>query len=170
MLIKTRRQFLKITARSLAGVSAGSVLGRWSTMNAYAQAPGDYKALVCVFLFGGNDWNNTVVPIATAKNSWLDYSSVRRQVAIAEANLLPIAAGTDTYGLHPALGEVQSLYNLGKVAVVAGVGTLAEPMTKAEYQNKTKKSPDNLFSHADQQGQWQTLSMLGAGTSGWGDR
>ncbi len=170
MLIKTRRQFLKVTARSMAGVSAASALGRLGTMSAYAQAPGDYKALVCVFLFGGNDWNNTVVPISTVKNSWLDYSNVRKQVAIAEASLLPITAGAETYGLHPALGEVQSLFNLGKVAVVGGVGTLAEPLTKTEYQNKTKKAPDNLFSHSDQQSQWQTLSMLSAGTSGWGGR
>jgi len=170
MLIKTRRQFLSVTARTMAGVGAATALGRLGTMSAYAQSPGDYKALVCVFLFGGNDWNNTVVPLSTAKNSWLDYSNVRKQVAIAEATLLPINAGAETYGLHPALGEVQSLYNLGKVAVVGGVGTLAEPMTKTEYQNKTKKVPDNLFSHSDQQAQWQTLSMLGAGTSGWGGR
>lgn len=170
MLIKTRRQFLNVTCRSLAGVSAATALGRLGTMSAYAQSPGDYKALVCVFLFGGNDWNNTVVPVATARNSWLDYSNVRKQVALAEASLLPITAGGETYGLHPALGEVQSLYNLGKAAVVAGVGTLAEPMNKTEYQNKSKKAPDNLFSHSDQQAQWQTLSMLTAGTSGWGGR
>jgi uncharacterized protein (DUF1501 family) len=170
MFISSRRQFLNSVTRSVVGAGVAGAFGRLGTMSAYAQSSSSYRALVCVFLFGGNDANNTVIPISTSKNSYTDYSGVRRQVALSQSAILPIQAGSDTYGLHPALVDMQSIYQSGKLAIVTNVGTLAVPMSKTEYLAKTKKIPDNLFSHADQQGEAQTLTMNGSSATGWGGR
>jgi uncharacterized protein (DUF1501 family) len=165
----SRRQVLKVAGRTLLGAGAAGTLGRLSMMNAYAQGS-SYKALVCVFMFGGNDGNNTIVPITTTKNNYSDYNNVRRAVALTLPSLLPFSAGTDTYGFHPAMTGIQGLYNQGKVAVLANVGILSQPLTKANYLAKNGSIPSNLFSHADQQGQWQTDDPSGFGTTGWAGR
>lgn len=173
-----RRNFLKLGARSLSALGAASVVGRLSQVNALAQTacPSDYKALVCVFLFGGNDGNNTVIPISTPKgnpnNSYANYSKVRGGLALPQANLRQInALNGDVYGLHPNMPELAELYNMNKnVAVLANVGTLVNPLTKTQYQQKSAGIPLNLFSHLDQQNAWQSGLAQNFATTGWGGR
>jgi uncharacterized protein (DUF1501 family) len=138
--------------------------------HAAAQSTSDYKALVCVFLYGGVDGNNLVVPIDSA--GYGQYAGVRTVasgVNLTQAELLPIQpAGVATpFGLHPELSELHPLFAQKKLAIVANVGPLNEPTTKATYFSKR---PDNLFSHSDQQNQWQSAVSSGASRSGWGGR
>src|SRR4051812_24731897 len=177
MMIPSRRKFLRIGCRSLAAVGAASLVGRFSQVNAFAQnaCPTDYKALVCIFLFGGNDGNNTLIPISTPgtnpANSYANYSKVRAGLALPQATLNMIGNSKgDQYALHPSLTEVASLYNSQKVAVVANVGTLVTPLTQSQYKNQLAAIPSNLFSHLDQQTEWQTSLAQGFGATGWGGR
>jgi len=167
MLIRSRREFLRDTIRSVSALGAMSQLGR---MNALAAAGSGYQALVCIFLAGGNDGHNTVVPMATAQQNYNLYQQGRGPLAIAQSALLPIASGSDTYGLHPSLPEIQSLYNQGKVAVLVNVGMLVQPITRAQYLTPNAAVPAQLFSHSDQMGQWQTAIPTGLGSTGWGGR
>ncbi len=156
-----RREFLKqCCVLGAAGVT--SQLTRLGMVTAHAQASGGYKALVCVFLFGGNDANNTIVPIDSRYGL---YQAMRPSVALPRANLLPI--GTTGYGLHPALTNVQRLYDQSRAAAVFNVGTLVRPTTR-DTLNGTAL-PRNLYSHSDQTQQWQSSDPNGGGT-GWGGR
>lgn len=170
MRIPSRRQVLGAVCRTITLAGTGGVLGRLGMVNALAQNAADYRALVCVFLFGGNDANNLVVPITAAQQGYQQYQSIRGNIALPSTGLLGISAQGGTYGLHPNLAEVQALYDAGKMALVANVGMLAEPLTRAEYLGKQKKVPENLFSHSDQQGQWQSIDSSGTGSSGWAGR
>jgi uncharacterized protein (DUF1501 family) len=179
----TRREFMRgcCTAASM-GVFAS--FSRFGLLNALAAAPADYKALVCIFLFGGNDGNNLIVPItdtAAAGFRYSDYFAIRADqtnggLALTQAQLLPVTAktaqpsGAKDFGFHPALTQIRGLFQQNRVAVVANVGALVEPITRTEYLNKTKQRPDNLFSHSDQQQQWQTAELTGFGTTGWAGR
>ena len=165
-----RREFL----RSLGALSAFGLASRLDLVNfvasAHAQATGDYKALVCVFMFGGNDGNNTLIPIDTA--GYGQYAAARPEssgINLAQASLLPIQPvnlGTP-FGLHPALTELQALFAQNKMAVLANVGTLLQPTTKAQYNAGLR--PLSLYSHADQQAQWQSsISGSPSGTGGGG--
>jgi len=170
---RSRREFL---ARCGA-LGAGQLALRMVPMSALAaageagaqSAPSDYKALVCVFLFGGVDGNSLVIPGDSA--GYAQYAAVRpdsSNLNIAQSSLLPVqAASGSLYGLHPKLAELQALFNQKKVAIVANVGTLNAPTTKATYATLR---PDNLFSHADQQAQWQSGISTGASGTGWGGR
>ncbi len=178
MQIPSRRQFLALSARTLAAIGAASVAGRLSQVNALAATacPSDYKALVCVFLFGGNDCNNTVVPISTpasnANNSYAKYAAVRAGLALPQASLNSINTSKgDEYGLHPGLLELANLYNTKKnVAVLTNVGSLVTPLTQSDYLTQSKAIPLNLFSHLDQQTELQTSVAQGFATTGWGGR
>jgi uncharacterized protein (DUF1501 family) len=178
MLIPSRRKFLRISCRSLGTLGAASLMSRFSQVNALAQdsCPADYKALVCIFLFGGNDGNNTLVPISTPgsnpANSYSKYAQVRGGLALPAGNLNVIGNSKgDQYGLHPSLTELASLYNNNRnVAVLANVGTLVTPLTQAQYKNHLAAVPSNLFSHLDQQTEWQTSLAQGSGATGWGGR
>ena len=178
MLIPSRRKFLNIGCRSLGTLGAASLMARFSQVNALAQTscPADYRALVCIFLFGGNDGNNTVVPISTGgsnpANSYNKYAQVRGGLALPVASLNVIGNSKgDQYGLHPSLTELAGLYNNNRhVAVVANVGTLVTPLTQAQYKNQQAAIPSNLFSHLDQQTEWQTSLAQGFGATGWGGR
>jgi uncharacterized protein (DUF1501 family) len=177
MLIPSRRKFLKIGCRSLASLSAAGLMSRFGRVTALAQStcPTDYKALVCVFLFGGNDGNNTVIPISTPagnpNNSYSVYAGVRKGLALPLGSLLPIATSKgDQYGLHPSLVDIAGLYNSKNVAVLANVGTLVAPLTKTTYQRASAAIPLNLFSHLDQQTEWQSSLAQGFAATGWGGR
>ena len=178
MLIPSRRKFLRISCRSLGTLGAASLMSRFSQVNALAQdsCPADYKALVCIFLFGGNDGNNTVVPISTPgsnpANSYSKYAQVRGGLALPTAGLNVIGNSKgDQYGLHPSLTELAALYNNNRnVAVLVNVGTLVTPLTQAQYKNQLAAIPSNLFSHLDQQTEWQTSLAQGSGATGWGGR
>jgi uncharacterized protein (DUF1501 family) len=161
-----RRNFLR-HAGALAGTAA---LGQMGVFAARAQTLSDYKALVCVFLAGGNDANNTVVPIDTA--GYANYAQVRADLALPQAQLLPLqeAGGVLRYGFHPALSGLQSLWSAGNLAVVANVGTLVQPLTQAQYLSSTTQKPATLFSHIDQQHEWQSANSSTASSTGWGGR
>ena len=162
-----RRSFLA-HAGALAGSAALSQLGVFA---ARAATPDDYKALVCIFLYGGNDTNNVLVPVDAA--GYANYAKLRSTIALPQAQLLPlsVSGGTPEFGLHPALPGLQSLWNSGNLAVVANVGTLVQPLTKAQYSLTTAAKPESLFSHIDQQHQWQaSISNTSSSNSGWGGR
>jgi uncharacterized protein (DUF1501 family) len=167
-----RRQFLS-HAGALAGGAALAQLGLLGARagTAGAATSSDYKALVCIFLYGGNDSNNMVVPIDAA--GYANYAKLRSTIALPQASLLPLSAGAaaPAYGLHPALPGLQSLWNTGSLALVANVGTLVQPLTQAQYLSPTVPKPESLFSHIDQQHQWQAaISSTSGSSTGWGGR
>ena len=162
-----RRGFLK-HAGALAGTAA---LGQMGVLASRAATAGDYQALVCIFLYGGNDTNNMVVPIDSA--GYANYAQIRSTIALPQAQLLPLAeaGGVLRYGFHPALPGLQSLWNAGNLAVVANVGTLVQPLTRSQYLQSSSIKPDTLFSHIDQQHQWQSsISNTSSSSTGWGGR
>jgi len=170
MYIRTRREFFKDTLRSVGALGAIGGLSKFGEMNALAAGSG-YQALVCIFLAGGNDGHNTVIPITTSQQNYSLYQQGRGSLALAQSSLLPIMNGSDTYGLHPSLVEIQGLYNQGKAAVLANVGMLVQPITRAAYlSNNPALVPSALFSHSDQSNQWQTSIPNGIASTGWGGR
>ncbi len=161
----SRRSFL--TTASMA--AAGSALGfrPFGMLNALAQTTSDYKALVCIFMFGGNDGNNMLIPFDTA--GYGNYSSVRGPLALPQSTLLQLAPQPN-FALHPSLPEVQSLFNSGNAAFLANVGTLLSPTTGAQYVANQVSQASNLFSHPDQQLEWQNQMQSAAGSTGWAGR
>jgi uncharacterized protein (DUF1501 family) len=149
--------------------AGGSALGLrpFGAMNALAQTTSDYRALVCVFLFGGNDSNNMLVPFDTT--GYGNYANLRGPVALGRNALLPLSP-TPNFALHPSLPEVQSLYNSGKLAFLTNVGTLIQPTSQAQYLADQGTRPSNLFSHPDQQLEWQNQAVSGRTRSGWAGR
>lgn len=171
----SRRAFLRRgTALSLAAGAAPWALSLAAMGEAAAQTASDYKALVCVFLYGGNDHSNTVVPYDQA--SYDAYFNLRSNIALDRAALAgtvlnpttPLAGGRQ-YALAPGLAPLVPLFNAGRMAVLLNVGTLVEPTTKAQYSARSVSLPPKLFSHNDQQSYWQSSLPEGART-GWGGR
>jgi uncharacterized protein (DUF1501 family) len=168
MLIRTRRDFMKAAIGSAGAIGA---LGKFGEMNALASPTAPYQALVCIFLAGGNDGNNLVVPIKTAQQSYSLYAQGRQSLALPQSALLPIQNGADSYGFHPNMPEVQALYNNGNAAIITNVGMLVQPTTRAIFQsNNGALLPAQLFSHSDQVSQWQTAIPNGTANTGWGGR
>ena len=157
---------MRLACCSAATASIVSGLSKFGLVSALAQGTTDYKALVCIFLFGGNDANNVLVPMDTA--GYANYQSIRANLALTQGSLLPLQIGGQAnFGLHPNLPELQGLFNTNKaLAVLANVGTLVQPTTRANYQ-KFQNLPENLFSHSDQQDQWQTTQLKGLPNAGW---
>jgi uncharacterized protein (DUF1501 family) len=168
MLIKTRRDFIKA---ALTSVGALGAFGKFGEMNALASTSAPYQALVCIYLAGGNDSNNMVIPIATAQQNYSVYAQGRQTLAIPQAGLHAIQNGPDTYGLHPLMPEMAALYTAGNAAILANVGMLVQPTTKQIFQqNLLAQLPAQLFSHSDQQNQWQAAIPNGTASTGWGGR
>ena len=148
---------------------------RFGLLNAFAQST-DYRALVCIFLFGGNDSGNVVIPY----DDYATYASARQAsgIAIPQSSLLQIspASISSRFGLHPSLSGLSDLWNQRKLAVVCNVGPLVQPTTRGTYINGSARLPVNLFSHSDQQNEWQTSIAdpqripPGSGGGGWGGR
>ena len=168
-----RRQFL-IRSAATGGLTAGALggLGGLATP-ALAQMtpPTDYRALVCLFLFGGNDSFNMLVPRSAAE--YAAYARSRQNLAIAQSSLLPILPLTSDgaqYGLHPRMPEMARLFDAGRLALVANTGPLIRPVTKAEILGGGAQLPPQLFSHNDQQDQWHSLRGKQILRSGWGGR
>jgi uncharacterized protein (DUF1501 family) len=165
----SRRDFLKRTCCTAAAGFAAASLNRFGLVNALAQSAQDYKALVCVFLFGGNDSNNMVVPLSSSGYS--SYQQIRSVLALPQGSLLPIAPpSAGSFGFHPKFPEMQSLFNQKHLAVLTNVGTLVRPTTRAQFQQRQVNLPQNLFSHEDQQAQMQTAALDGNGQTGWAGR
>jgi uncharacterized protein (DUF1501 family) len=162
----TRRDFMRLACCSAATAAMVSGLSKFGLVSALAQGTADYKALVCIFLFGGNDANNMIVPIDSA--GYANYQSIRANLALSQASLLPLQIGSQgNFGLHPSAPELQALFNTNKsLAVLANVGTLVQPTNRQNYQ-KFQNLPQNLFSHSDQQNQWQTTQLKGMPNAGW---
>lgn len=165
MGILSRRSFLAAGAQLAA---AGIGLERFGLMNASAQSNGDYRALVCIFLFGGIDAYNLLVPRG---NGYAQYASLRQGLAIAQDSLLPVTAKAGAeFGLHPNLSAIHPLFGAGRMSMLANVGVLFRPTTREEYRNRAVPLPNNLFSHSDQQQQWQTGDFDHFRGTGWGGR
>ncbi len=160
-----RRSFIKYASLAAAGNAAG--LRPFGALNALAQGAPGYKALVCVFLFGGNDANNTLVQFDTA--GYANYAAVRGPLAIPQNQLLPLSAAPG-FALHPNLPEMQSLFDSSAAAIVANVGTLMQPINRTQYLAGRTTVPSNLFSHPDQQLEWQNAAQSGATKTGWAGR
>lgn len=162
-----RRRFLRNGAALAAALGAGTfgnlVMG---TRSAYAA---DYKALICVFLYGGNDGMNMVVPTDAARYN--AYAAVRGGLAIPRASLVPLPG--ISYGMHPAMSALSPVAARGHLAPVFNVGPLKTPLTKAQYlaaSGNPAMIPDSLFSHADQQTLWETGTANSKHRTGWGGR
>lgn len=147
-------------------LSVANLLPRLGAINAYAQAA-DYKALVCVFLYGGNDGNNTIIPAQA--QAYEQYRTARPNIAIPQGNLVPLAVGgAVTYGMNPSLAPLQAVWDAGKMAVLFNSGPLIQPITKQQFQQQRNLRPSNLFSHEDQARQWQSVTYVGPQRTGWG--
>ncbi|KQS02400.1 Tat pathway signal protein [Sphingomonas sp. Leaf357] len=172
---QSRRAFLKrSTALGLAGVATPFVTSLGAIGEAAAATATDYKALVCIFLYGGNDYANTLPPYDAA--SYAQYLAARSNIAHTRASLAATVltpsvalAGGRQYAMAPTMGPMAQLFAAGKTAVVLNVGTLVQPTTKAQYSANSVKLPPKLFSHNDQQSYFQASNPEGA-TSGWGGR
>jgi uncharacterized protein (DUF1501 family) len=164
-----RRSFIRYASLAAAGNLAG--MRPFGALNALAATTPDYKALVCIFLYGGNDANNMVIPFDTA--GYNNYAALRTaggsSIALAQNTLLALKP-TPNFALHPSLPDVQALYNSGNAAIVANVGTLTAPITRAQYLAANANVPNNLFSHPDQQEEWQNAAASGATATGWAGR
>lgn len=161
----SRRQLLR-------GLGGAALLARFGGLNALAQsAPPDYKALVCIFLAGGNDGHNTVVPLT--QSEFNAYKTARGSVALPDNNgpLLQISTPNDTpYGLNPGLTAIHPLWAQGKLAVLANTGMLVQPVNRTQYLANSVPLPTNLFSHSDQIQQMQSGVPSTSGGTGWGAR
>ncbi|WP_295978960.1 DUF1501 domain-containing protein [uncultured Variovorax sp.] len=174
----TRRAFLRRSGQlAMAGTALPFALNLAAMGEAAAQAApsDDYKALVCVFLFGGNDYANTLVNFDN--DSYSKYSTIRGGIALpyaglAATELKPTVALPNgrKYALNPAMGGLATLFDQGKMAVQLNVGPLVKPLTRAQFNSTNRRDfpiPPKLFSHNDQQSIWQSSSPEGS-TIGWG--
>ncbi|MBZ4418860.1 DUF1501 domain-containing protein [Myxococcus sp. RHSTA-1-4] len=179
----SRRKFLQGATSSLGFLAAAATLPKWlgeakaATLTGYA----GYRATVCVFLLGGNDSNNVIVPLGSTP--YAQYLAARPNVGIPQGSLLPInpvGLTAGSYGLHPALTRLQALFEQERAAVLCNVGPLVLPMLKSDYTTEAVARPDNLYSHSDQQDAWASaianpstaalpLALVGKAT-GWAGR
>jgi uncharacterized protein (DUF1501 family) len=163
----SRRGFIRVGAATVGTLA----LRPFGLLPALAQSGGDYRALVCVFLFGGNDSNNTIIPMDDV--NYPAYQSIRGSLALNGSNLTPTVTSNigAPFAFHAKLAEVASLFSSKELAVVANVGPLVQPLTRAQYQAAQALTiPLNLFSHADQQLAWQTSIAQGHSPTGWAGR
>jgi uncharacterized protein (DUF1501 family) len=156
--------------RMFGGAAGLAALGGVGTLMAPREAQaGDYRALVCIFLFGGNDGFNMLVPTDNTRHG--QYFAARGELALPQASLLPLAGSQ--YGFHPAMQSLLPAWSAKRLAPILNVGPLAAPLTKEQYLAAGANSPlvpDNLFSHSDQQNAWEGASTDSLARTGWGAR
>ena len=166
-----RRNALRLTAMAPLALGSGLMAGLARSAFAQTATASDYKALVGIFLFGGNDGNNLLIPLDVS--AFADYQKGRGRLALDRGSLQAINP-TNTQGrpfaLHPSLGALASLFETGQCAAVANVGPLVQPTTRAQWQGNTVQLPPNLFSHSDQQALWQSGTSDSSIRLGWGGR
>jgi uncharacterized protein (DUF1501 family) len=172
MTSPTRRTFIRQAA--CAALTTTGILNTIFDLRRLSAAPldtSDYKALVCLFLYGGNDANNVIVPHDAS--GYASYAAARGTLAIPQASLLPLTLqggdGRD-FAFHSNLAELQALFNQGRLGLVSNVGTLVAPVTRAQYLAGGAAVPPQLFSHTDQSVQWQTSVPDQISKTGWGGR
>lgn len=164
-----RRDFLRNTSAAAVfaatpGLAYSQVIGGGAPFD-------DYRALVCVFFFGGNDSFNMLVP--RSDTEYGVYAASRQNLAIAQQDLLPIATpgtGTTLYGMHPTMTSLQQIFEAGSAAFITNVGPLVEPTSRDDFFNKSVALPPQLFSHNDQQDQWNSLKGNRTSKTGWAGR
>ena len=169
-----RRNFLKKLGLGIGSASVLAMQGKLQLMQAAMAAASDYsaiddyKSLVCIFLFGGNDSFNMVVPYE--QSAYQQYANSRNGMALNRNSLQALNGGD--FAFHPSMPDLKDLYNSNKLGVVANVGSLIEPVTKAEYLNETARLPADLFSHSHQQEFWETGATATSSIHppGWGGR
>lgn len=168
-----RRAFLKRAGHlGLAGLAAPWAMNLASMGDAAALTATDYKAIVCVFLYGGNDFANTIIPYDNTNYGY--YNTIRSGLQVPQANILQLNP-TDTLpngmqlGLAPELEALKAIFDAGKLAIQLNVGPLIHPTTLAQYKAKSLPLPPKLFSHNDQQSLWQSSNPEGS-VQGWGGR
>ncbi len=172
-----RRKFISDLTKTGIGLSTFSTLGGLnllqgaSLFNSDIYAPSaDYKVLVCLFLHGGNDSYNMLVPLGNEYNT---YAKTRTNLAIPDTDLLeirPTNTGGKRYGLHPGMPELQKLFNKRKAAFLANIGTLIQPVTPQQVEDESVPLPLGLFSHLDQAIEWMTASPHKRVLKGWGGK
>ncbi|MDQ6787734.1 MAG: DUF1501 domain-containing protein [Acidobacteriota bacterium] len=187
---QNRREFLTKSTCALGMAALATQIEHFGMMSVLAQtvenapdAPSDYRALVCIFMQGGNDGNNTVIPNHSdaSISNYTAYSNARNTqgLAIVQNALLPISVprmNNLTYGLNPNFGAgatnngIHELWAQGKMAIVTNAGTLVQPTTRAQYQTGAVKKPFQLFSHSDQVSQYQSGRSDTPSFTGWGGR
>ena len=171
---RSRRDFLRLGCRALSAAGAATAFGKAGLMTARAQTAGDYKALVCIFLFGGNDANNLLVPNDTT--TYANYAKIRANLALSQGSLVSIhdAASNANYGLHPSFASIAPLFTTSKrLAIMMNVGTLLQTVPRGSNglpQLSAVPLPVNLYSHSDQQTEWQDAMPQGGATTGWSGR
>ncbi len=164
----SRRDFVKLGASAAASFGMGSSL---LADRAEAADVSGYKAIVCLFMFGGNNGFNWVVP--TTSSAYSIYARSRANLALAGGSLLALngtASDGNAYGMHPACPEIRNLYNSGKAAVICNVGTLVQPTSRAQAQAGSVSLPSQLFSHIDQETSWMTSIANSPERYGWAGR
>ncbi len=176
-ILTSRRKFL---GNSCAAIGYTTLFSSLINLKAFAAATldnsstiaaGDYKALVFIALAGGNDSFNMLIP--RGNTEYGEYAATRSNLAIPQNDILPINPITTDgrlFGLHPSMTGIQNLFENNKLAFLSNVGTLVEPTTKTGFENGTAQRPLGLFSHADQQQQWQTGRPHERSNIGWGGR
>lgn len=166
-----RRQFLKTGSMAAAATLAATPGLTYSQVIGGGAPFGDYRALVCVFLFGGNDSFNMLVPRSQAEYDV--YKTSRQNLAIERDELLainPVTSDGVQYGLHPTMTSMQHLFESEAAGFIANVGPLIEPTTRDQFFNKSVSLPPQLFSHNDQQDQWLSLKGRASSKTGWAGR
>ena len=175
----SRRDFIRhATCAALGTLASSHMIRDLRFMNAAAQLlePVDYKALVCIFLAGGNDANNLIVP--SIQSEYDNYAAIRGDsLAIPRDRLLlldgsyaPLTNDGHEYGFHPTCAGLRTLFGEGKLALLFNAGTLMYPITATQYKNRSVAVPPQLFSHSDQVMQWQTSILDQPARTGWGGR
>lgn len=167
----SRRGFLGLGARMAASATLLGTMGSFQRAMAATAGTTGYRALVCLYLTGGNDGFNTVVPLTSS--AYNTYANTRRGLALSQSSLLALngtAGDGNAYGLHASCPEIQNLFNTGHAAVIGNVGTLVQPTTVAQAQSGAVPLPLQLFSHADQQTAWWTSVPNRAERTGWAGR
>ncbi len=172
----TRRDFMRRACLALGASATAQSLASLRSVAAWTQveldrrpaAAGDYRALVCVFLGGGNDSWNTIVDL----DAYAAYAAPRGSLALPQASLVPIGTltGGRHFGLHPSLVDLQALWQARRLALLANVGPLLQPITRADYLAHPELRPINLFSHSDQVYQWHSGTSNPPLPTGWGGR
>jgi uncharacterized protein (DUF1501 family) len=180
MTAMRRRDFIRRCLTATAGSAAfGSLFGKLALANAAPQrtllggrGAQQYRALVCIYLYGGNDCFNMVVPRDAGHAV---YAATRTNLAVAQAQLLPLNAlagpvNGGLFGLHPEMPGTQAMFAAGRAAIIGNVGPLVRPVNKASYQLPGTPLPAQLFSHSDQTVLWQTPRADTSARTGWGGR
>jgi uncharacterized protein (DUF1501 family) len=155
----SRRGFIQIGAASVGSLA----LKPFGLLPALAQNGPDYRALVCVFLFGGNDSNNSIIPMDDA--SFKAYSSLRGNLALPQSNLTPIvdSLSGSPYAFHIKLTEMQSMFASKELAVVANCGSLVQPVTRAQYQARSRAARSTASSRPSSSADRTTPTRAAAG-------